>query len=117
MLQIIKKYSDIIHSYKVERFEQFATLFRLRAEIEIIDGSKLYIRETVIDVSKRKYAYHWQDKDKGLIIRWDNAPDWDIETFPHNKHVGEKRNVEPSYERTLEQVLEVVAEEVRSATS
>ena len=71
MLQIVKKYSDIITSYRVQRFEQFGTLFSLRAEIEITDGSKLHIRETVIDALKRKYAYHWQDKDEMLIIRWD----------------------------------------------
>lgn len=114
MLQIVKKYSDIIASYRVQRFEQFGTLFRLRAEIEIIDGSRLHIRETIIDDLKRKYAYHWQDKDGMLIIRWDNAPDWDIETFSHHKHVGEKENIEPSYERTLEQVMAVVAKRVRS---
>ena len=48
-----------------------------------------------------------------LIVRWDNAPDWDVETSPHHKHVGKKENVEPSYERTLEQVMAVIAEKVR----
>jgi len=115
MLQIIEKYSDIVASYRVQRFEQYGALFRLRAEIEIIDGSKLHIRETVIGGFNRKYAYHWQDKDEMLIIRWDNAPDWDVETFPHHKHVGEKGNVGPSYERTLEQVMAVVAKRVRLA--
>jgi len=114
MLQIIEKYSEIVASYRVQRFEQFGTLFRLRAEIDIIDGSKLHIRETVIGGLKRKYSYHWQDKNELLISRWDNAPDWDIDTFPHHKHIGEKGNVEPSYERTLEQVMEVVAKKVKS---
>ncbi|MCD6137261.1 MAG: hypothetical protein J7J91_01540 [Deltaproteobacteria bacterium] len=113
MLQIVKKYSDIIASYRVHGFEQFGALFRLRAEIEIIDGSQLYIRETVIHALKRKYAYPWQDKHQMLIVRWDNAPDWDVETFPHHRHVGKKENVEPSYERTLEQVMAVIAEKVR----
>ena len=76
MLQIVKKYSDIVASYRVQRFEQFGNLFRLRAEIEITDGSILYIRETVIGALKRKYSYHWQDKYGMLIMRWDNAPVW-----------------------------------------
>lgn len=113
MLQVLNRYSDIILSYKVKKFEQFGHLFRLRAEVDLIDHSKLYIRETVIGGFKRKYAYHWQDKDGQLIIRWDNAPDWDLETFPHHKHIGEEGNVEPSFERTLEQVLEVIGKDMK----
>ena len=114
MLQVLKRYSDTILSYKVTKFDQFGHLFRLRAEVDLIDHSKLFIRETVIGGLKRKYAYHWQDKDGKLIIRWDNAPDWDLETFPHHKHIGEERNVEPSFERTLEQILDVVSKNLRN---
>ena len=97
MLQNLRRYSDIIASYQITKFEQFGRSLRLRAEVGLIDGSRLYIRETDIDGTKRKYAYHWQDKEKKPIIRWDNAPDWDVETFPHHKRVGDERNVEPSY--------------------
>lgn len=113
VLRVLKKYSDVILSYKVTKFDQFGSLLRLRAQVELIDGSTLYLRETVIGGTKRKYAYHWQDKDAKLIIRWDNAPDWDVETFPHHKHTGAEGYVEPSFERTLEQVLRVVAETMR----
>ena len=71
----------------------------------------LYIREIVIK-AKRRYAYHWQNKEGRLIIRWDNAPDWEVETFPHHKHVEAKRSVKPSYERTIEQVLNVIAKKL-----
>ncbi len=104
MLSVFKKYSEIILSYRIIKFEQFGHLFKLRAEIELIDHSRLFIRETVIG-TKRKYSYHWQTSDQKLLIRWDNAPDWNIETFPHHKHVGADGPVESSYERTLEQVL------------
>lgn len=111
MLQILRKYSQVIRSYKIIRFEQFGKLLRLRAEVNLIDDSKLYIRETVIE-AKRKYAYHWQRKDDKLIIRWDNAPDWEVETFPHHRHFGDKREIEPSYERTLEQVLNFISQQI-----
>jgi hypothetical protein len=111
VLQILRKYSQIIRSYKIIRFEQFGKLLRLRAEVNLIDDSKLYIRETVIE-AKRKYAYHWHRKDDKLIIRWDNAPDWEVETFPHHKHFGDKREIEPSYERTLEQVLDFISQQI-----
>ena len=41
-------------------------------------------------------------------MRWDNAPDWDVETFPHHVHVGKEDAVESSFNRTLDQVLNVV---------
>jgi len=111
VLQILRKYSRIIISYKIIRFEQFGKLLRLRAEVNLIDGSKLYIRETVIE-AKRKYAYHWQSKDDKLIIRWDNVPDWEVETFPHHKHFGDERGIGHSYERTLEQVLGFISQQL-----
>jgi hypothetical protein len=80
----------------------------------ILIGEKLWIEMSNVKVrplsvtlgtSIRKYAYHWQDSNGKLITRWDNAPDWDVATFPHHKHVGQDNVVEPSFERTLEQVL------------
>lgn len=114
MLRIFKKYSELILSFRVIKFDQFDNFLRLRAEVEFIDSSKLYIRETVIYGEKRKYAYHWQDKHGELIIRWDNAPDWDVETFPHHKHIEKEGQIESSYERTLEQVLAIIARRVSS---
>ncbi|OQX23099.1 MAG: hypothetical protein BWK80_27790 [Desulfobacteraceae bacterium IS3] len=95
------------------KFEQAGSSFRLRAKLEIINGSELYIRETVIDGIKLKYSYHWQSSNNEIIIRWDNSPDWEVETFPHHKHIGQKDVIESSYERTLEQVLNVIAKQLR----
>ncbi len=112
MLPTFRKYAGIIQTYKITRFERAGSSFRLRAQMTLTDGSQLYLRETVIEGAKRKYAYHWQDTDGNLLVRWDNAPDWDVETFPHHKHLGEERNVAVSYERTLEQVLAVIEKEI-----
>lgn len=108
MLKLLAKYSDVISSYKISRFEHFARILRFRAELILTDNTIRYVRETVLSMSIRKYSYHWQDRRGKLIIRWDNAPDWDVETFPHHVHVGEKNAVEPSFDRTLDQVLNVV---------
>lgn len=112
MLPAIREYAGIIQAYHITRFEQVGLFFRLRAQITLKDGSQLYIRETIIEGSKRKYAYHWQDAEGNLLIRWDNAPDWEVDTFPHHKHVGHQDTVTVSYERTLEQVLAVIAQEI-----
>ena len=112
MLPTLRKYAEIIQHYHITKFEQVGSSFRLRAQVILNDGSQLYIRETVIDGTKRKYAYHWQDAEGNLLIRWDNAPDWEVDTFPHHKHLGHQETVIASYERTLEQVLAVIAKEI-----
>jgi hypothetical protein len=89
--RLIDRFSSIILSVSVARFEQFGSSLRLRAIMQFTDGSRLGIRETVLGGTKRKYAYHWQDRNGNLIMRWDNAPDWDVKTYPHHKHVGEEK--------------------------
>jgi hypothetical protein len=114
VLPVLEKYRAIIKDYKVTVFEEAGTSFRLRAVIELVDGSELHVRETLIGGEKRKYAYQWQSGEGRLLVRWDNAPDWEVETFPHHKHVAEQSAVVASYERTLEQVLEFIAQRVES---
>jgi hypothetical protein len=116
LLPVLERYKDIIRDYRIMAFEQAGSSFRLRAQIEFIDGSQLHVRETVIGGRIRKYAFHWQRGDGTLLIRWDNAPDWDVETFPHHKHVDDERNVSPSYERTLDQVLTRIKEVLHPAS-
>jgi len=108
MLKLLAKYSDVISSYKISRFEHFGQIFRFRAELILTDNTILYVRETVLSMSIRKYSYHWQDRRGKLIMRWDNAPDWDVKTFPHHVHVGKEDAVEPSFDRTLDKVLSIV---------
>jgi len=107
MLKLLDKYKNIIEYTRIHKFEQFGLNFRLRVEIGLIDKSVLHVRETIIEENIRKYSYHWQNDRGKLIVRWDNAPDWEVETFPHHKHIGD--GIESSYERTLEQVLKIIS--------
>ena len=61
-----------------------------------------------------KYAFHWQDENKNLLVRWDNAPDWDVKTFPHHKHEINEKSISASYERTLEQVFDYISKKLAS---
>ena len=108
MLKLLTKYSDVISSYKISKFEHFGQILRFRAELILTDNTILYVRETVLSMSIRKYSYHWQDRRGKLITRWDNAPDWDVETFPHHLHVGKDDIVKPSFDRTLDQVMSII---------
>jgi hypothetical protein len=41
-------------------------------------------------------------------MRWGNAPDWEVATFPHHVHVGREDVVEQTFDRTLAQVLSFI---------
>ena len=57
------------------------------------------------------YSYHWQDKNKNMIIRWDNSPHHkQLKTFPHHKHVPE---IKESNEIRIEDILKVIEEKIK----
>ncbi len=72
--KLLERFSDIVVSISIVRFEQVGSSLRLRARADLIDGSRLFIRETIIGGVKRKYSYHWQKQSDEMIMRWDNAP-------------------------------------------
>ena len=82
----------------------------IRFVIEFQDHSELHVFEYVDScLHKLDYSYHWQDKEKILISRWDNAPHHsNIETFPHHLHVGD--DIKPSEEPTFVEILEKIEE-------
>lgn len=113
MQQLLEKYKDIIRSDSIQKYEISGTNIKLRMTIVFVDDSCLFIKETIISGVKRKYAYHWQNKNNQLIKRWDNAPDWDVDTFPHHLHIGDKEVVS-SYDRSIEKILEIINKEIKA---
>lgn len=52
----------------------------------------------------KKYSFHWQDKDKNRIRRWDNAPHHpELENFPHHRHL--EGEIKPSSGTDFRDVL------------
>jgi len=82
----------------------------IRFALELRDNTELHIFEYVdSNLHKIDYSYHWQNKDKTLIQRWDNAPHhMEIETFPHHLHNGE--NIMPSNEPTFIEIINKIGE-------
>lgn len=111
MLKLLEKYKDIIRNTTIEKYDVSGDNIKLRIKLLLVNDSWLFIRETIISGEKRKYSYHWQTGDGNLIKRWDNAPDWDVETFPHHLHIGEKQVI-ASYDRNLEKVLAIIRKEI-----
>lgn len=84
----------------------------IRFVIGLRDDSELHVFEYVdSSLHKVDYSYHWQDKDKRLITRWDNAPHHsELETFPHHVHEGGAIN--PSEEPTFVEILKNIGERI-----
>lgn len=74
--------------------------------IVFFDDSQLDFAEVKDTASegKKKYRYHYMDKDNNLIFRYDNAKHYpELPTFPHHKHTPQ--GVEESKEPCLEDIL------------
>jgi len=105
--KIVNDFKNIIKKYEIKDYKKFGRAKGLVAKIEFIDGSVLHIREYIFLNSKRKYSFHWQDKEGNLIVRWDNSPHhFHIKTFPDHKHIGNK--VFESEEICLEDVVKFI---------
>ncbi len=109
MLEIIKKFDNIISSFNILLYEREDINYRFNIEIVFVDSSKLFVRDYLFGEVDRKYVYHWMDQDSNLLIRWDNAEHWpSIPTFPHHKHIINEKNVKESTEISLEEVLKAI---------
>jgi hypothetical protein len=63
---------------------------------------------------KLRYAYHYQNADGGLILRYDNAPHHPhIPTHPHHKHQGPA--IEPAQPPDLSEVLREIEQLIYGA--
>jgi hypothetical protein len=62
-----------------------------KLRVFLIDGSFLDVWLS----EENDYSFHWEQRAvRGLIHRWDNAPDHpDIESFPHHFHDGKENNI------------------------
>lgn len=107
MFNVLQKYSEIIEETEVILYEFDEGQVRIKLEIKLTDGSRLFVKDYMFSNNKRKYAYHWLDNRGNLKIRWDNAAHWEtVSTFPHHRHVGSTDNVLPSTETDAESILD-----------
>jgi len=89
----------------------------IEGELFFIDESKLHFIEFV-NVKKTvevyKYSYHYQDRNRDLIFRYDMAPHHrEIKTFPHHKHVHSNNVIEasaPTFVQVLEEISDLIGQ-------
>ncbi len=85
----------------------------LKIVIRFPDGSTLRVTEEWDRGKLVHYSYFWLTPDNHLKTGWDNSPHHKrLETFPHHKHIGDRRNIQPSFETCLEEVMEIVLREL-----
>ncbi|MFA4957135.1 MAG: DUF6516 family protein [Candidatus Methanoperedens sp.] len=62
-----------------------------KLRVLLIDGSFLDVWLS----EENDYSFHWEQRAvRGLIHRWDNAPDHpEVESFPHHFHDGKENNI------------------------
>jgi hypothetical protein len=78
----------------------------LRLILYLHDGTNLRLAEQWNGAVLERYSYYWLTATNELRIGWDNAPHHiRLATFPHHKHVGRQRNIQPSTETRLEEVM------------
>jgi len=103
---------QIVHCQVLREEAQGDTgLFRYRLSLR--DDSSLEVFELfqVVDgeIKIRKYSFHWQDSQSGLIKRWDNAAHHpEVITYPHHVHKGAESNVLPHQSVDIEVILSIV---------
>jgi len=81
----------------------------LRVVLHLKDGTNLRVTEQWAGTVLKRYSYYWLNPAKELKVGWDNAPHHtQLENFPHHKHIGRQKNMQPSTETCLEEVMGVV---------
>ena len=112
---LIEQHKAVIASWTVTNFDREGANLRLKAEVVFVDRSRLFIRQVVLNGIMLKYAYHWQNQDEMLIIRWDNAGHWpDVATFPHHKHVRNDEDIQVLPSRAGADLAEILNEIART---
>jgi len=66
----------------------------LRIRLRFYNGYLLELNESIIfevDVRHLRYRYHFQDKEKNLVFRYDNTPHFpNLKSLPHHKHLKDE---------------------------
>mgnify|MGYP001025598792 FL=1 len=108
-LEILLEYKHIIRSISVLKSVDRLLFSKLQLQVDLNDGSQLFIREIIIENILSEYSYHWQDTEGALICRWDKQEHHlNITSYPYHKHLNNENNILACDERNLKDVLAYV---------
>jgi hypothetical protein len=105
LLEIEEKWAEKVHRIVVLEIDGET----LQLIIYLKDGTNLRVTEEWAGAEIARYSYYWLNPANDLKVGWDNAPHYTrLENFPHHKHVGKRKNIQVSFETTLEEVMKVI---------
>lgn len=108
-------YFEKIRSYTITKkiyndkqgFISGKIIFENESQLQFVEVKNVEFEEKI------KYRFHYMDKEKKIIFRYDNAEHHkNIKTFPHHKHL--ENSVIESIELNLFDVLLEIEEMIRS---
>jgi len=86
---------DILYFRNIRSYSLYKKVYSSKQGF--MSGSVIFMDESILEFSevkdveseyRIKYRYHYMNKDKDLIFRYDNANHFsNIATFPHHKHL------------------------------
>ena len=85
-------------------------IYRIRVQLQndnLLEACER-VSENIIkcEFSRTKYHFHWQDENRQLVKRWDNAPHHpELETFPCHVHIGSESSCHACEPLSLPTVL------------
>jgi len=86
----------------------------IKGGLRFLDGSELHFRE-FIDMTlpdpRIMYAYHYQDKDKKLVFRYDNA--LHRPSLPRREHKHIPEGIELTEPPLIEEILDEIMDYMR----
>ena len=90
-----------------------ATVGLITGKVIFIDYSEFYFMEYIEVTGQAQcqtYRYHYQEKTKKMIFRYDNAPHHpETSTHPHHKHVDSE--ILESHQPTLAEIMDEIAQD------
>jgi len=85
---------------------------QFKADMQLVDGSRLQVNEVYVGSQLRKYAYYRLTPTGEVLQGWDNAPHHpEIASYPHHFHQQEE--VHPSQVRSLADVFDLITKLVQ----
>jgi hypothetical protein len=86
---------------------------QVKADLHLVDGSRLHINEVYVLGELRKYAYYRLSPVGEVIQGWDNAPHHpEVASYPH--HLHQENAVYPSQVRSLDDVMALLETELQA---
>ena len=105
-LEVLLEYKHIIRSISVLKSVDRLLFSKLQLQVDLSNGSQLFIREIIIENILSEYSYHWQNAEDALICRWDKQEHHlSIASYPYHKHLNNENNILVCDERNLKDVL------------